>query len=80
MSKCDGCESGKNNIDDIWLNPKCRSNGQSAGKSRIEKTPTTMCLQAIGKTAEGTLMGNDIVYALMKVKGFFGINRSSEPI
>lgn len=41
MSKCECCESGKNNIDSIWSNPKYLKNGQSAGKSRTEKTSTT---------------------------------------
>ena len=41
MTKRDGYESRKKYIDNIRLKPKYCNNGQSAGKSRIEKTPTT---------------------------------------
>ena len=39
--KRDGDESRKNLVYGIWLNPKCRNNGQSAAKPRIGEGPTT---------------------------------------
>ena len=35
------CESRKETTDGAWLNPKRQYNGQSAAKSRIEKSSTT---------------------------------------
>lgn len=42
MHKCECCESRKNDIDSIWLNPKCRNNGSSAAYPRTEDCSTTI--------------------------------------
>lgn len=41
MAKLECYESRKNNVDGIWLNPKCFSNRQSAAKLRTEEGSTT---------------------------------------
>lgn len=40
--ECDGGESRKNPMNDIWLNPKCFVNGQSATKLRIGEGSETI--------------------------------------
>lgn len=38
----DGCESRKNLLDEIWLNPTSLKNRQSAGFLRTERASTTI--------------------------------------
>lgn len=78
MVKRKGYESRKKLWNYIWLNPTCIYNGQSAAKSRIGRSPTTILVkrsrvQVFGIRSGVPLTcndeGDDVVCAPMKIGG-----------
>ena len=80
----DGYESRKKQMDGIWLNPKyfLMDNQQpSSEQEKVQRRSRSGNKHASGWRAKvvGTLWGEDIVCALVKVRGCLNIGRCSEP-